>query len=99
MAEQQKSAAKDQKDQQFDRADVDALSKIVDGLKKDAEAAAQSGNKAAAKMYQMLVKQASPIIIRGYARLEREELAALNKKVNPPKYKLVRQPINQSTGS
>lgn len=75
------------------REDVDALAKIVDGLKKDAEQAAQSGNKAAAKMYQMLIKQASPIVIKGYARLEREELAALNKKVNPPKYKLVRQPL------
>jgi hypothetical protein len=91
MAEKQNEVKGQQ--QAFDRQDVDALSKIVDDLKKNAENAAQSGNKAAAKMYQMLVKQASPIVIRGYARLEREELAALNKKVNPPKYKMVRQPI------
>ena len=90
----QKNAEKGQDQQQFDRADVDALAKIVDGMKQDAENAAQAGNKAAAKMYQLLVKQATPIVLKGYARLAREELAELNKKVNPPKYKMVRQPIS-----
>jgi|SRR5579859_2032528 len=98
MAEQKKTNEKDEQ-QTFDRQDVDALAKIVAGLKKDAEDAAQKGNKAAAKMYQMLVKQASPIVIRGYARLEREELARLNKQVNPPKYRLVRQKIDPSSAN
>lgn len=92
MADTQQKGEKGQQ-QPLVRGDIDALAKIVDGLKEDAEKAAQSNNKAAAKMYQMLIKHASPIVLRGYARLEREELAALNKKVNPPKYKLVRQPL------
>lgn len=79
--------------QTLTRTDVDEMAKIVDGLKNQAEAAAQANNKASARMLQMAVKQLSPIVIKGYARLEREGLAALNKKVNPPKYKLVRQPL------
>jgi hypothetical protein len=79
--------------QTITREDVDAMAKIVDGLKQEAEQAASANNRAAAKMLQLAVKQLSPIVTKGYARLAREELAALNKKVNPPKYKLVRQPI------
>ena len=81
------------------REDVDELAKIVDGLKNGAQSAADDGNKVVARMYQLLVKMASPIVIKGYARLEREELAALNKLINPPKYKIVRQPINGSDQS
>jgi hypothetical protein len=91
MADQQTEGKGQQ--QELVREDVDALAQIVSGLKEDAKKAAEAGNKSAAKMYQMLVKQASPIVLRGYARLEREELAALNKQVNPPKYKLVRQKL------
>lgn len=75
------------------RKDVDEMAKIVDQLKGQARQAVQGNNKSAARMLQLAVKTLSPIVTKGYQRLEREELAALNKEINPPKYKLVRQPL------
>lgn len=65
--------------------DVDALASILRELKDNARQAAQNNKQAVARMYQVLIKKASPIVTAAHARLEREENAALNKEINPPK--------------
>jgi hypothetical protein len=94
MAEKAEKQAQQQNEQNvLTRADVDEMAKIVDDLKGQAEQAASANNRSAARMLQLAIKQLSPIVTKGYARLQREDLARLNKKINPPKFKLVRQPI------
>lgn len=67
--------------------ELDALFDSLNEMKGRSRDAATAGRTVTARTYQIVVKHFSKVVQKATARKEREELAALNKTVNPPKEK------------
>lgn len=61
-------------------ADLQAISAVLQDLKAKARDAAQKNNRALLAVYADLVKVVSPRVVRLHARVERENMAAMNKR-------------------
>jgi hypothetical protein len=62
-----------------DHSQIEKVSALLSKLKAEARAASDEGDVFMLGVYKELIKVCSPIVMRAYARAEREENAAINK--------------------
>lgn len=73
---------------------LDNVSKLLDTLKDEATQAHKDGDAFMLSVYSDLLRVASPIVVRAYARLERQDKAEINSK-----HKALRKSLRSSSTS